>query len=1442
MSFASRTPVPDRDGVSPYGVSPSSDVALALQRSDHMSLPHGSLQGSYMPPGTMPSYGASALVTGTGGGASGSRDMGGWSEHRRHVDEYAKFGMASGRGRRAGADREMLARQLFAATFEGLKPGPERIMGAYQAKQATTLAVFRVTGSYEYEKPSHLGDAEYTPGAEFVMTMEDTPMDIRDRVRSLTPRAAVRVQYEHNYVDIGGSKHPVRVVTQLHILGTAQREVMARQTFSAVFEGTRMGPEPATRAYPSRLPTTFAVFRVTESHEYVKHSIQGDKEHLPGSEFLFVLDEVDAEIRERIRTLMPGSAVRIAYEQSYVDSGSGRFPERSIAQLSVTSAPGTALQRRPATDYAEQGAYAGTREPSVGLNGRSRAVSADRVVTAGNSPRFSSAAAGYPSSFADRLAVEAYQGSSLGMSPALHRRTPFTSTEAETFLFAVVKMRRMVSQFHQHLQAITESRVAYDPTVQQLRELADALDVEVRSASACAGGADISGAGGSPALLGAGGAAAGASSPGRGSYDMLRQSLQEEQRRCKNLNGEMLKLQQTNEELMGALNATKDANKRLNDQVRQLSDDVAAHERRAVGDEERLEDFKRRSRLEDDMREKEVQRRIASLEDGAQLKCQKVQQAYSCKLRMMHVHLDKLHKELSRLRTDHAEHRRATVSFRESAKQQLQQAEWALAQRVEAFTKRQLELRVATADTARDLEVRIAAEREMRMNEVSSWSHRHALLSAERDDLQARLTRDVGHLAAQCQANERTLEEERRRWSEEQTEAQRQREDLTERCRSCESALEQTKSELMRYESGNAALEQERRDNQARLEAMQRQLREADDALAATVAGNETLRREMEEQRQRLTDQGDKAVASCKDSYEQRLVRIADEHRLSMSQSHEKHTLTNERAILAEERLRTAEMEIERSQHQASTAASDMAALRADLVQARSEIQETLNTQRQLESELAQARHEHREERAGMQASGEKLAQRKVELEGDAQQLQERLQDLHRASAERDAQHSKISGALEAGIRDREARIEDRERRLAEANQATAEAAAEVTMLKQQVTDMQATIDHMARESTDERRRFEDDRRRLEEAVTSQTRTSQENHEQYERWREEHMATFRHTQDEGAVRIAALEQEREMCRGELSETKQKLAEAVAKHEATEQDLGRVRHLLTEVQSGADRVKHEREHEAREGDSKRQQLEEELRRVSSALESAIRNEEALTRQLEQASVKHHQDRTRLDRELEEMRASGQQQILEREKRSEWLKAEYEKRIQSIESHHKAELEREKARVDSVLHQNEQLRRFFAEHKKSSTAGMSSLQSQLESHILRLQQHTSELRGDLDRSTTVASPGGFESPSARSASQRVSGGVTAATGPAGMDLPNLGTPMIAPMETGLRNRDASRERGGVANSATSLAGGGAMPTEFLSRLEAGGSGFGGTSWREQSPSYMTPGAGR
>jgi hypothetical protein len=232
------------------------------------------------------------------------------------------------------------------------------------------------------------------------------------------------------------------------------------------------------------------------------------------------------------------------------------------------------------------------------------------------------------------------------------------------------------------------------------------------------------------------------------------------------------------------------------------------------------------------------------------------------------------------------------------------------------------------------------------------------------------------------------------------------------------------------------------------------------------------------------------------------------------------------------------------------------------------------------------------------------------------------------------------------------------------------------------------------------------------------------------------------------------------------------------------------------------LKKEKELQDRDAAVAKQQFHDEKRRVSEALETASRNEVSLTQQLDEAAQRHQQERQRFDREIEELKRANTQQLTERDQRIEWMKAEYEKRNHAMESHHTSEVEREKARVDAALHQNEQLRRFFAEQKRNSTNGMSSLQSQLETHISRLQQHTQELRGDLSRASVpsaalLSSFGELSSPPRSSSVPHLQNGTAIAPGslgsPAfkgsaalgvgvpssGMHFPNLAAPALAPV---------------------------------------------------------------
>jgi len=344
---------------------------------------------------------------------------------------------------------------------------------------------------------------------------------------------------------------------------------------------------------------------------------------------------------------------------------------------------------------------------------------------------------------------------------------------------------------------------------------------------------------------------------------------------------------------------------------------------------------------------------------------------------------------------------------------------------------------------------------------------------------------------------------------------------------------------------------------------------------------------------------------------------------------------------------------------------------------------------------------------------------------------------------------------------------------------------------------------------------------------------------------------MRQVQEESVARAGALEQERESCRSDLTATKERLAEALARLEAAEGDLGRLRYLLNESQSGSERIKKEKELEEREAASSREQVQDEFRRASSALETVTRSEVAMKQQLEDLAARSQQERQRIERELADLKRSSEAQLSEREQRIEWLKAEYEKRIQALESHHTSEVEREKATVDAALHQNEQLRRFFTEQKKTSNAGMSSLQQQLESHINRLQHHTAELRGDLNRSSpqqpilNVASPRGGSSGAERVANSAApyassprAGGSSGATRFPNLGAPSLGAPLLGGSGGFEHLAGSSRlskdtfqlGAGPAAIVASGMASGPDLVSEPLANA------MGGSAWRDLSPGFL------
>ena len=128
----------------------------------------------------------------------------------------------------ANADtRELLSAHETEATFDGLKQ--HRCMGRTSlcpddCGHSGTVAVFTITKYIRYDKPGEYGD----PKQETFQTLiEDNRGNvkvaaaIRATLLGLKPGAAVRLDWNHDYVTRDGSKSPERVIVKLEPLAAA---------------------------------------------------------------------------------------------------------------------------------------------------------------------------------------------------------------------------------------------------------------------------------------------------------------------------------------------------------------------------------------------------------------------------------------------------------------------------------------------------------------------------------------------------------------------------------------------------------------------------------------------------------------------------------------------------------------------------------------------------------------------------------------------------------------------------------------------------------------------------------------------------------------------------------------------------------------------------------------------------------------------------------------------------------------------------------------------------------------------------------------------------------------------------------------------------------------------------------------------------------------------
>merc|ERR1719359_708077 len=155
-------------------------------------------------------------------------------------------------------------------------------------------------------------------------------------------------------------------------------------------------------------------------------------------------------------------------------------------------------------------------------------------------------------------------------------------------------------------------------------------------------------------------------------------------------------------------------------------------------------------------------------------------------LRRVRTRLELMKQDASKLRHEQQAQMMDWKLLVDAVQQQIQGAERDLVYQLDNYGKRHAQSKAQIDDVIYDLETKLASEKEQRQNEVSSWSHKYAVLTAEKEDVQTRMTRDVSQLTSQLQAFERTLAVERKSWAEERTKLEQMCDDYCRQRNNCE--------------------------------------------------------------------------------------------------------------------------------------------------------------------------------------------------------------------------------------------------------------------------------------------------------------------------------------------------------------------------------------------------------------------------------------------------------------------------------------------------------------------------------------------------------------------------------------------------------------------------------------------------------------------------------
>jgi hypothetical protein len=784
----------------------------------------------------------------------------------------------------------------------------------------------------------------------------------------------------------------------------------------------------------------------------------------------------------------------------------------------------------------------------------------------------------------------------------LQRRLALEAGERDAARLALARLRRAVAFYHAQIAAATQAPGSPPPRrssgekisaacLQRVRELTRQLETEMQLDDG-SGSSIVLAKHGSPPT-----------SPTR-DFEMLRTSLEEAQRRCESLNSDMACEAEANEELVESLNAVKEANRSLLEQIRTQTEEIGQVTQLRLKDEAHIQQVSRQHQEEGERIRKSARQQAVAVREATEKQCASMTKRFSDLRQQFVTRLIRMGREVAELRQEHR-------NLKGKAVEQASEMTKHFRVLTDDVDLRQRGLvdnaqhHIATLElSVSDKEIHLVSERDRRQGDSISWNRQLVATQADIDNTKTGMSRQVDILSVELQAGERCLSGERRAWVEERAQLDSDIDASSQKVASDRRALDVIQQKLVQTESAVASAECSTRSLEQALAELRKQIREADDALAAAVSSNEHLRRQMEEQRQRQQDRNEVDLGDSRVVLEQKLESASKIYRNDMDLAKQQIQEMEDEFEKVSNSTRCKQAEYEAVSNARAVLEREATVWSSQQWGAKAALQST-------EQEFAEACKSAAMTRVELQAGVETLEIQSHSMEMDIDRLVAQITEMRKDAAATEVEAETRASAGELAVKDLEAQLADLRRRLITTLEQQQRLDTETAHTRETGTEKQEGLEKYISEVVNE---CLEERAAYAAQLGAEQKAARQVKEQFLAEHDLAKSKLSLMHEESRLRRQAAEKERktveDMRRREVSEVAGTEKHHHEQTEALENALERSRQLLNESSANLGFVLQELAHEERESALELAHLREEVRVLDAALEKALREERDL----------------------------------------------------------------------------------------------------------------------------------------------------------------------------------------------------------------------------------------